>query len=187
MGAAYGSYLFEPHWTNLIAAVVGAGAGLMVGRLLDRWVLTPLICMHLVPQKIRAAVKRMTHSELVAAVFPEKRSDPWSYPTGNRLPVRFPEPPAEVAQKLAKLRGSNIEMVIVASAEAIAFPEDVGSLLSRMGQHYVYAHSFRRFGRCGDPIICAVKGTAMVIIDQFGDIALEEETVKKIVDSDFLI
>ena len=78
-------------------------------------------------------------------------------------------------------------MVIVASPEAIAFPEDAGSLLARMGQHHVFAHSFGRLGGCGDPIICAVSGSAMVIIDQFGDIALEEETVKKIVDSDFLI
>lgn len=186
VGAAYGSYSYEPHWMNLVAGLIGAAFGFMIGGTLNGYILTPMICYFRVPQKIRATVQQMTHTQLVAAVFPKKKSDPWS--RSPVLPIRFPEPPADVAQKLAKLRNAKVEVVIVAAAEAIAFPSDVASLLAEAGREHVRRESgFRGFGAHADPIICAVNGTAMAIVDQFGKVTVEEETVRKIVNSDFLI
>ncbi len=182
-------YWLGADWTILAAVLFAATVGYAFGGLLELIGVKSLLSRFAVPRNVRAAVSKMSHDKLVGMLFKGHRSSTRGrYRHGTEMPVKFPDPPADVAQKIALLR--NVEVVtkvIVASADAITFPIDVANRLAQIGHDHALRNTIFGSNRgCGDPIICVELGHAMGIIDQFGDIAIEEEAVQNAVSADYL-
>ena len=107
---------------------------------------------------------------------------------GSDVRVAFPDPPAEVAQRLVAAARTGLPMRLAVVGEAIAFKESVADvLIGERRAHWEMEESRYQALKLLDPIVYIVEGTAVAIIDQYGDFPIEKEVIERVINSEHLV
>ena len=124
------------------------------------------------------------HRGRLLSLFPGRRT-----PTDGKLSlnVQFPNPPARVAEKILRLRKFGIEYSVTAEPAAVDFvPPLEDQLVSAIEKKVIaIAEEERRLAAemlsrfPNDPIIHIEQGSAVAIIDQYGDLPFEMAAVEE--------
>ena len=99
--------------------------------------------------------------------------------------VVLPEPPPDVATTLLKAKG--MTLWVAAEAGAFSFVETPEQILLRENARVAEEQRVYRERLMKDPIIYTKEGRAVAIIAQFGDLAIEQEVVNRVMNSQYLL
>lgn len=133
------------------------------------------------------AYRFVPHRTLLRQYFPKRTSAETRYST-PQVTVILPNPPEDVAARLLQVRELALEVAVV--PEAIGFLETPAQVYrdDLQASHDAYEERMRaRWELLRDPIITHRHGTAVAIIDQYGDFPMEKKIVDQCVHSEFLI
>jgi len=125
-------------------------------------------------------MKITSYEKQIANLFSGKEETGW---TRTDAKVILPQPPESVLQNLTKLfKLTDHEVSVAAVADAIAFEGGLKKIYSKG-----MAEEKMRRQIAADPIIYVRNGSAVAIIDQFGDFPIEKETVEKCMTAEFVL
>lgn len=171
---------FGPDWK--IAESIGALIGSLATATLPAVLLSGLILSNLEASNfsIWLYMKITSYEKQIANLFSDKTETGW---TRTDAKVILPQPPEPVLQNLTKLfKLTDHEVSVAAVADAIAFEGGLKKIYSKG-----MAEEKMRRQIAADPIIYVRNGSAVAIIDQFGDFPIEKETVEKCMTAEFVL
>lgn len=105
---------------------------------------------------------------------------------GIEAQILLPIPPADVQERLIKAERARMDLYVAVVQEAIHFRRNLVDVLiestSPKAEAECHHPDLRR-----DPIAYVIEGSAVAIIDQYGDFPIEQEIVKDVVNSIHLV
>ena len=132
----------------------------------------------------KKVVEHEENSTLVKELWPE-----FVEPNeGVVIHIAFPEPPAKVQERLVAVERTRLPLHFAVVPEAIMFKESVADAFINAGNRTwtkVKVNGQIQLNR--DPIAYVVEGTAVAIIDQYGQFPIEIEVMREVINSDHLV
>lgn len=115
----------------------------------------------------------------------EMLADPKSGNTTANLIL--PPPPVSFLENLNKLSDARYPVRIAATPDAVAFSPSAKTLLLRDTNVAIEENARQLLASrpSFDPIAYVVKGSAVAVIDQFGDLAFEKKVVEEVISTHF--
>lgn len=105
---------------------------------------------------------------------------------GENIRIALPEPPADVQERLIAAERARLPLNIAVVGDAIAFKEPVADVLVGIrGKYWDEVERLEALNR--DPIAYVIEGTAVAIIDQYGEFPIEKEVMNKVINSEHLV
>ncbi len=105
---------------------------------------------------------------------------------GRKISFNLPKPPEDVAVTLLRANSYNLPLWVAADPSALSFDVPIEALLQdEMNRQEERRKMMPLLEH--DPIVYVIQGEAAAIIAQFGDFAIEEEVMQKVMHSEFLI
>lgn len=107
---------------------------------------------------------------------------------GPSIRIALPTPPAEVQERLIAAERARLPLNIAVVGDAIAFKESVaGVLINERKSHWDEVERQRQEALRLDPIAYVIEGTAVAIIDQYGDFPIEKAVMNEVINSEHLV
>ncbi|MCX6714900.1 MAG: hypothetical protein NTX72_03730 [Candidatus Uhrbacteria bacterium] len=105
---------------------------------------------------------------------------------GTDVQIVLPIPPANVQERLVATERARMPLHVAVVPEAIHFRQNIVDIL--MGIHDANVEKETKHPDLSrDPIIFVIEGTAVAIIDQYGDFPIEEDIIVEVVNSMHLV
>lgn len=105
---------------------------------------------------------------------------------GWPIKIELPMPPVEVQERIIALERTRHPLRIAVAEKGIVFKQSIAEAL--LGNHVDVAYEAPVSSEHdSDPIAYIVEGSAVAIIDPYGEVKLELETMQKVINSDHLV
>jgi hypothetical protein len=95
-------------------------------------------------------------------------------------------PPIEVQERLIAIERTRHPLCVAVAAKGIVLKESVVDKLLGTNVELAYKAPLSP-NHEADPIAYIVEGTAVAIIDQYGDLPIELATMQKVINSEYLV
>ena len=105
---------------------------------------------------------------------------------GSEIRIELPTPPLEVQERLLAAERARFTLCVAVVGEAISFKESIADVLIRGKQEDLIERA-RLASLDRDPIAYVVEGSAVAIIDQYGDFPIELEVMNQVINSEHLV
>lgn len=105
---------------------------------------------------------------------------------GKVVRIALPPAPAKVQERLLAAEKAGLTMHLAAVCDAIALREDIGDIIIGLRAKEWEVHG-RELMLKYDPIIYVVHGSAVAVLDQFGEFPIEKEVVNEVINSEHFI
>lgn len=140
------------------------------------------------PRDIEAARIRelVAEHEKNGTLFKELWPDLKEPENGENIRIALPEPPTDVQERLIAAERARLPLNIAVVGDAIAFKEPVADVLVGIrGKYWDEVERLEALNR--DPIAYVIEGTAVAIIDQYGEFPIEKDVINKVINSEHLV
>lgn len=140
------------------------------------------------PQKIEAARIRelVDQHEKEGTLVKELWPDLKEPSEGAVIRIALPEPPLEVQERLVIAERARLPLNVAVVGDAIMFKEPVADVLVGVRQKY-WEEVDRLVTLNRNPIAYVIEGTAVAIIDQYGDFPIEKEVMSEVINLEHLV
>ncbi len=181
VGCGLLGYNVHPGWYVPMAVIGLFGFGIFISSVDDG-------PMNSKPRDIEAARIRelVTEHEKNGTLIKELWPDLKEPSKGADIRISLPEPPAEVQERLIAAERARLPLNIAVVGDAIAFKEPVADVLVGIRGKY-WDEVERREALDRDPIAYVIEGTAVAIIDQYGEFPIEREVMNRVINSEHLV
>lgn len=105
---------------------------------------------------------------------------------GKTVRIALPPAPAKVQERLLAAEKAGLTMHLAAVGDAIVLREDVGDIIVGLRAKEWDVRG-RELMLKYDPIIYVVHGSAVAVLDQFGEFPIEKEVINEVVNSEHFI
>lgn len=181
VGCGLLGYNVHPGWYFPMAAIGFFGFLILIAGIVDG-------PMNSRPRDIEAARIRELVAEhekngtLIKELWPDLKEPA----KGENIRIALPEPPADVQERLIAAERARLPLNIAVVGDAIAFKELVADVLVGIrGKYWDEVERLEALNR--DPIAYVIEGTAVAIIDQYGEFPIEKEVINKVINSEHLV
>lgn len=99
--------------------------------------------------------------------------------------IALPEAPAEVVERVLAVERARLPLHVAVVAEAISFKESVADAVLRSRTKF-WEDVARMEALKRDPIHYVVEGSAVAIIDQYGEFPIEQAVINQVINSEHL-
>ncbi len=103
---------------------------------------------------------------------------------GPTIRISFPDMPADVAARVLAAERTGLTLQVALVREAITFKESVSAVLLSYRDYLMEVARLEALNR--DPIIYVTVGSAVAIVDQFGEFPIEKGVMNEVISSDHL-
>jgi hypothetical protein len=130
----------------------------------------------------KLVAERQTAGSLAADLWPNLKEPA----QGSTIRIELPTPPPEVQERIVAAEHTKLPLHVAVVGEAIAFKEPVADvLIGERAEHWAEVKRQELLDR--DPIVYVIVGSAVAIIDQYGEFPIEKEVMHEVINSEHLV